>query len=266
MSKLVLRNIITLLDSLVMRDKYVFRGGDKSKEGTEVDLKPIYGDKWEVFKDKFYEPCLNNTKFDTEDVPYLGLREYIANINRTEPDSIFDVTAISKTFLGDIFAIAITERVSNLHTFDVGKPDFEEPWKSLIHAMGKYNYVNLLNTSIFKECSNLISVTQSTNENPNIVAVEQDLKLTKSERDKYSYWFKVSLGLFFIALSITLLFLLPVVISWQWFNQHPKRLGLQICSLLILGGIFWAIIDKRNRQWSVGTIIIGAVLVMIQIL
>ncbi|MDQ5824368.1 MAG: hypothetical protein M3441_09195 [Chloroflexota bacterium] len=60
--------------------------------------------------------------------------------------------------------------------------------------------------------------------------------------------------------------LLPIVLSWTWLAGHPNRHGLYYSSLLIVAGLVWAVLDTANQSLAIGSIVIGSLLVIGQIL
>jgi hypothetical protein len=72
----------------------------------------------------------------------------------------------------------------------------------------------------------------------------------------------------FAILLIIAIFLLPYWVRWVWLIDHPKKLGLQICTTIIALAISWIIIDKdkARRKFALGSIVIAAVLVIPQII
>jgi len=156
----VSRNVQILLESL---SKGVYRYFDIPDNDT-VDLKSIYSERIEGIKG-IYKDCLEkDVNWSHRDINYLDLRKELA-LAKKETDSIFDITAVGKSYLGDILAASIIEGISNLHTFDLRvKPNFDEPWLMLFHDLkidsskDKYQYVNIVNTPIFKESSNSLLV------------------------------------------------------------------------------------------------------------
>ncbi|MGB5631623.1 MAG: hypothetical protein WBM86_02430 [Waterburya sp.] len=101
-----------------------------------------------------YSRCLKDDIDWTKDrVSYLNLRSYISTLSKNK-NVFFDVTAISKIYIGDIFACSLVEDINNLCTFELlVKPNFDEPWKTLIHDLAVkklYKYINLVETPIFK--------------------------------------------------------------------------------------------------------------------
>lgn len=119
-----------------------------------------------------YSLCLTDSvDWTVERIPYLKLRSYISNLGKKR-DIVVDVTSVSKVYIGDIFACSLLESIDKLYTFEV-KPDFERPWKTLIHELeeitiyeegktyeqGKtYRYINLVETPIFKESNKSILI------------------------------------------------------------------------------------------------------------
>lgn len=156
----VSRNVQMLLESL---SKGVYRFFDSQDDKT-VDLKNIYIERIEGIKE-IYKQCLDiEVNWSHRDIDYLDLRKKLA-LAKKEGDCIFDITAIGKSFLGDILAASIIEGINNLFTFELKtKPNFDEPWTILFHDLkvdggkNKYQYVNIVNTPIFKECSNSLLV------------------------------------------------------------------------------------------------------------
>lgn len=68
----------------------------------------------------------------------------------------------SKIYIGDIFACSLLENIDKLYTFElIVKPDFDKPWKTLIHELEEgreYRYTNLVETPIFKESNKSILI------------------------------------------------------------------------------------------------------------
>ncbi|NER28408.1 MAG: hypothetical protein F6J89_12425 [Symploca sp. SIO1C4] len=109
-----------------------------------------------------YSFCLTDgIDWTVERVPYLNLRRYISALGKRK-GSIVDVTSVSKVYIGDILACCLLENIAQVYTFELlVKPDFDKPWKILIHelAEGKvYKYTNLVETPIFKESKNSILI------------------------------------------------------------------------------------------------------------
>jgi hypothetical protein len=75
---------------------------------------------------------------------------------------IIDITAVAKAYVGDIFACCLLENISELCTFELlVKPDFDKPWKTLIHELEEgtgYRYTNLVETAVFKESAKAILI------------------------------------------------------------------------------------------------------------
>lgn len=58
---------------------------------------------------------------------------------------------------------------------------------------------------------------------------------------------------------------LPHYVQWTWLGQHPNRTGLYITALLIVWGLAWAVIDSKRRWVAGAALVIGAILVLAQI-
>jgi hypothetical protein len=109
-----------------------------------------------------YSLCLTDgINWTVERVQYLSLRRYISVLGKKK-GVIFDVTSVSKVYVGDIFACSLLENIDRLYTFELlVKPDFDKPWKTLAHELveGKaYRYTNLVETPIFKESNKSILI------------------------------------------------------------------------------------------------------------
>lgn len=109
-----------------------------------------------------YSFCLSdNINWQVERIQYLELRRYISLIKKSN-NIIIDITSVSKSYLGDIFACCLLENIDRLCTFDLlQKPDFDKPWKTLIHGLEHnkmYNYINLVETPIFKESTKAVLI------------------------------------------------------------------------------------------------------------
>jgi len=164
-SSVVSRNMQILMSELATSGEYRhFVGKDKGKR---VELKDFYSQDRVLSIQGFYRQCLDmRVRWEDKDINYSNLRKEMARINKGDPGSIFDITAIKKLFLGDIIAASIIEGVHKLYTFDLKtKPNFDEPWKMLIHDLladntsgRKYDHVNIVDTPVFDECANSILV------------------------------------------------------------------------------------------------------------
>ncbi|MEM8809569.1 MAG: hypothetical protein AAGF01_26400 [Cyanobacteria bacterium P01_G01_bin.38] len=109
-----------------------------------------------------YSLCLTDeVNWMIKRVQYSNLRNYISSIKKSK-NCIFDVTSVKKAYIGDIFACSLLENIEELYTFELlENPNFEEPWKTLIHELEKgkkYKYKNLVETPIFKESKKTILI------------------------------------------------------------------------------------------------------------
>jgi hypothetical protein len=111
-----------------------------------------------------YIPCLtDNIKWDIARVKYLDLRQYISSLHKKfGKNIIFDVSSVTKVYIGDILACCLLENVRELRTFEfLIIPDFSKPWKILIHDLEEsrqYRHLNLVETPIFKESAKAILI------------------------------------------------------------------------------------------------------------
>ena len=154
-------NVYNLLQNLSTGNYKYYTGNRKD---TVVALNTEYS-KEQIFKlETKYNFCLSdNIKWEVQRIKYLELRQYLASLkHKKNKDAIIDVTSVSKVYLGDIYACSLLESINNLCTFElVGKPNFDQPWNSLIHNLeeGKnYRYTNLVETPIFKESNKAILI------------------------------------------------------------------------------------------------------------
>lgn len=152
-------NVYNLLQNLSAGVYKYYTGAFKDKV---VQLAPEYSaDDLAKLKAK-YSLCLTDgINWTVERVQYLNLRRYISVLGKRK-DVIVDVTSVSKVYIGDIFACSLLENIDKLYTFELLiKPDFDKPWKTLIHELleGKaYRYTNLVETPIFKESNKSILI------------------------------------------------------------------------------------------------------------
>jgi hypothetical protein len=164
MSAAVYRNVTILLSHLAS-GQYRHFGGDR--DGSLVDLAQQYSTEDLAALKQLYRTCQDRkVKWSHRQVPYSSLRQELARSRRAEPQSLYDVTAVSKSLLGDVVALSILEGIRDLYTFDLRTPPtFDEPWRMLWHdlaAVGsmpaKYSYVNIVDTPVFREASGSILV------------------------------------------------------------------------------------------------------------
>ena len=161
----VSRRVQTLLESLAIDGEY--REFKDTLDRSRIDLSTIYSPtRLSEIKNLYKLSLTMQVSWVHRDVEYLNLRTELARIRKEEPTSLFDITSIKKRYLGDILAASIIEGIANLFTFDAKPtPNFEKPWTMLIHDLQPddpenrlYNYVNIVDTHIFRECSSSILV------------------------------------------------------------------------------------------------------------
>jgi hypothetical protein len=152
-------NVYNLLQNLSAGTYKYYTGASKDKV---VPLVPEYrADDLAKLKAK-YSLCLTDgVDWTVERIQYLNLRRYISVLGKRK-GVIVDVTSVSKVYIGDIFACSLLENIDKLYTFELlVKPDFDKPWKTLIHELAEgqtYRYTNLVETPIFKESNKSILI------------------------------------------------------------------------------------------------------------
>ena len=165
LSAVALRNVQILMERLA-NGQYRYFVGENA--GAVVDLAPMYTPEELVAMKQMYAQCLQKrTKWSHRQVPYGSLREELALANKADAESMFDVSSLSKSLLGDVVAVSILEGISSLYALELRqRPNFDEPWLMLLHELGtrpgrsglKYGYVNIVNTPVFRKCSGSILV------------------------------------------------------------------------------------------------------------
>ncbi|HEY9812418.1 MAG TPA: hypothetical protein V6D31_02605 [Candidatus Sericytochromatia bacterium] len=146
------QNVIDLIRNL-SSGKYKYYTG--INEGTIVDLSSQYSSQELAEIQAKYQQCLSdNLEWEIKRFSYTEMRKYIVELNKEDKCSLFDVTPVSKLYIGDIFACCLIENIQELYTFNLKiEPNFSEPWKTLVHHLEKdkdYEYVNLVETPIFR--------------------------------------------------------------------------------------------------------------------
>lgn len=160
-------SVVLLLEKL-SEGKYSYF--DKSTRTPEVvDLSREYSTEAIIAIKKMYKDCYDilggkDARDGIMPIPYQELRDKIEMIRRTD-DAIFDITAAANHLVSDITAICITEGISSLYSFEsIKAPQYDKDgWRTLIHQLDidakdkpTYRYINLLETSVYKNCVNSI--------------------------------------------------------------------------------------------------------------
>ncbi len=152
------------LDGLAERGEYLFSTGPHA--GERRQLADIYAPERAREVQAFYRQCRNTPLvYGNEEVEYVNLRQCMRRIAKLGADVYIDVTAIKKRYLGDLVAASLVEGIEGLYTFDLtgARPDFEEPWRMLIHDLddrhpSAFGYTNILNTPVYQACVRLVAV------------------------------------------------------------------------------------------------------------
>jgi hypothetical protein len=92
-----------------------------------------------------------------------------------------------------------------------------------------------------------------------LVHIQEELEHTR-------FLSRLSIGLLSATIGIGVILLASSVLGWAWLDHHPNRLGLYSSAVLIVCGFSWAIMDSRRRQFALGSLALGALLVLVQII
>ena len=154
------------LSYLVKDEEYRYYVKDPNHEEREKQpLKDIYSkDALSHIKELYKEVEEKVTKWpEGIEIDYKKVRDFLSKIHKSEKNSIFDLTGLNKKYLGDIYAISTAEAIDGIYTFSLIHIDFDHPWTMLYHELylkdqgrSKYEYVNIVDTEIFKQCSESI--------------------------------------------------------------------------------------------------------------
>jgi hypothetical protein len=108
-----------------------------------------------------------------------------------------------------------------------------------------------------------------------LLQIEQELLKTKSQLGQTQRETRIYKSIFrwFIAANVFVgglgaAFYLPTSVNWSWLLNHNHKLGIQLCSAICVIGLSWIIVDsdKTRRNWALGSVILGAVLALTQII
>lgn len=135
--------------------------------------------------------------------------------------------------------------------------------QNLVELEEKYQKVIELNKRKASEVVELASKLEV--EEDKARSREIELEIAQKGRHRYESFFRATLGFVIASLGfVGIYFLAP---QFPWFNQHPHRNGLYLATSLIVVGLVWAIVDNnRNRRAiALGTIVLGVILELIQI-
>lgn len=76
---------------------------------------------------------------------------------------------------------------------------------------------------------------------------------------------RLAFGCLVAVAGVTVLFV-PPVRTWHWLQSHPNRIGVIAAWIVMVLGTSWAIADLKRQQFALGSVVLGALLVLIQIL
>lgn len=149
-------NVYELIKNLA---KGIYRYYTGNLRDTIVNLDSQYNSNELARLKSQYLPLLrDNIKWDFERIKYLDLRNYISLLKKKKTANIIlDVTSVSKGYIGDILACCLLENIDQVYSFELLiKPNYENPWKMLIHDLEEakqYRYLNIVETPIFRASS-----------------------------------------------------------------------------------------------------------------
>lgn len=262
-------HIHALLEALVdgyYKERPKKSNSTSSKDDTQEDtmLREEYGDRiTEIMH--LYDDCRRKVVIgpyaDGKDIPYAELRKRLEQIYNDDPESIFDVTAVGKEKLGDIFAVFLTLGINNLHHFKIEpRMDFQNPWRNLIHNFREnetYRYVNLLETPIYRECSNLIKVYSEKElkvpaEDFNQAVKKNEIQLNALQQNESSRQSAARLFLIVAIVAMLVCLVLIVFFFLSWSQSWGKETGILSASLSSIAGfisaVFFRQLNKANSR------------------
>lgn len=89
-----------------------------------------------------------------------------------------------------------------------------------------------------------------------------DLKAALNRR---SLQMRVLLSVAFSIIGLIGLFIVPQINEWRWLLEHPKKRGMYICASIVILGLSWMIVDRKRRPIIFVSVVIAAILVLVQI-
>lgn len=107
------------------------------------------------------------------------------------------------------------------------------------------------------------------------IALERNKKLNEAERQRINlekqlereqFRNRTIVAFFISILGLILVWFVPVLVNWQWLENHPSRWGLQIAASVIFLGLAWTIADKNHRREALFGTIVAALLTIAQII
>lgn len=112
--------------------------------------------------------------------------------------------------------------------------------------------------------SELVRLKKKSNESE----VEKQKKIEELETRLQKAGFRARLVLAIVVELVAILAVLfgPDLYNWSWLLNHPSRLGIQGACIIMATAASWAIADRNHLRSSLGTLGIGALLVLVQLL
>ena len=101
----------------------------------------------------------------------------------------------------------------------------------------------------------------------NLLQAQKTVPLLESQlNDLKRTRFLPAIGIAVGLIGVFGILLIPQLIFIEWLNNHPNRDGLYLGALMFVIGIAWGIADQKRRNAAFGTLAVGALLVIIQLI
>jgi len=181
--------------------------------------------KWENKKieikshDKLRYAKIAEQKYDSNAIVYSDLEKVITDyISVNKSESIFDLSAILKGYMIDVYTILLSKRISEIYAFELKLKGRTYDEKELIHNLsidsGDYEFVNLTKSNYTK---NKIIKTQEAEKSMNIkvTAFEKEIEVFASN------FASTMLAIYSVIVLLSFLGLILLVSRSNWNDIEP---------------------------------------------
>ncbi|MBS4029757.1 MAG: hypothetical protein KGZ58_14125 [Ignavibacteriales bacterium] len=98
--------------------------------------------------------------------------------------------------------------------------------------------------------------------------IEKGLEKERTQQKKESgkTKFVIFSSLFILLVIIGVIFFYYLFIEFPWLDKHPNKIRLQFSVFLFLTGIIWSVVDKKRRSYAFGTLALGSLIGISQLL
>lgn len=134
-------------------------------EGTTVALNETNGAcSSQEIREYYSASNATSVGYESIDVRYQELRDFLRKIKRHDLSYILDVTGCRKRFFGDFVALGLVDNFTDIRTFDIlTTPDYGKPWTMLVHelesrSVAAFKYVDIMETKIMADCSRAVMI------------------------------------------------------------------------------------------------------------